>query len=380
MKETETRFAHLWGVVFIILLGFFSIGMPFAFLPSYVREQLGLGNVWVGVVLGVQSVVTLSTRHLAGARADLHGPKLVVLQGLVLLMISAVLSFVSFGLGSVTSLVVLLVARAILGLGESFLITGALSWGVGLLGPSRTGLVMAWSGIAMYVAIAASAPLSLFLEERYGFVEMSTVTFLAPLLAFVPLVVVPGTGAIGKERLPFYKVIHKVWGAGAGLSLSAVSFSALAGFAVLYFKEEGWDGASLVMTTFGVSFVAARILFAHAPDKYGGKRIAFVSALLEVIGQVFVWLAPAPSFVFVGAALTGFGYSLVFPSFGVEAVKKVELQFRGAAMGAYVAFFDLALGVAGPLAGLVSSYFGYSTVFLFAALTSGFSAVVARRL
>jgi predicted MFS family arabinose efflux permease len=36
-------------------------------------------------------------------------------------------------------------------------------------------------------------------------------------------------------------------------------------------------------------------------------------------------------------------------------------------MGAFVAFLDLAYGVAGPVAGLIAGQFGYAAVYLFGA-------------
>ena len=39
-------------------------------------------------------------------------------------------------------------------------------------------------------------------------------------------------------------------------------------------------------------------------------------------------------------------------------------------MGAYSLFIDLSLGITGPLAGAVAAGFGFSSIFLFAALAS----------
>jgi len=52
----------------------------------------------------------------------------------------------------------------------------------------------------------------------------------------------------------------------------------------------------------------------------------------------------------------------------VEALRQVPPQNRGAALAAYSAFFDLALGLIGPMAGLVANYFGYASIFLCGAL------------
>jgi predicted MFS family arabinose efflux permease len=67
-----------------------------------------------------------------------------------------------------------------------------------------------------------------------------------------------------------------------------------------------------------------------------------------------------------GAALTGFGHSLVFPALGVEAVWRVSAESRGTALSVYTVFADLSFFMVGPVAGAVIGAFGYRSVFLFA--------------
>ena len=74
--------------------------------------------------------------------------------------------------------------------------------------------------------------------------------------------------------------------------------------------------------------------------------------LVEAVGELLIWGAPNAVLACIGAALAGGGYGLGFQGFGVEAVRRTSPQSRGSAMGAYVGFQDIAMGLAAPLGDL----------------------------
>ena len=76
-----------------------------------------------------------------------------------------------------------------------------------------------------------------------------------------------------------------------------------------------------------------------------------------------------------GTILAGAGFSLVFPSLGIEAVTQVPAASRGAALGAYVAFFDIGFGLTGPITGVVAGAPGYPSVFVCGALAVALAVV-----
>ncbi len=111
-------------------------------------------------------------------------------------------------------------------------------------------------------------------------------------------------------------------------ALGGVGYSVLATFVTLFYVSRHWDGAALCLTTFGVAFIAARVMFIHAIDRWGGFKVEeMVCLTVESAGGCFccggrsrrVWRLAA-------AAITGFGFSLVFPAVGVEAVRGVPEQ------------------------------------------------------
>lgn len=373
--ETSTSTTPSWRVLApicaMVFLEFLAMGLPLTVLPGHVHGTLGFGSFVVGLAIGAQSWVTLATRHSAGTRADRRGPRSAALLGLALSVLAGVFYAVSAAVADPsTSLVVLLVGRGLLGVGESLVVTGALAWGVALAGRERSGLVMAWVGIAMYGALALGAPLGAVAHAALGFVGLAIVSALAPLLGTGAALFVRAVTPVGGTRLPFYKVVRLIWLPAAGLSLAAIGFGAIAAFSTLLFHEHGWSNAALAMTAFGVAFVLARLFFGGLPDRFGGARIAMASAAVVALGQLALWLATSGAMAIAAAALTGLGFSLAFPAFGVEAVRRVPPQNRGVALGAYAASFDLAMGLGVPALGMVVGGLGYGAAFAVGAFTA----------
>jgi len=302
-----------------------------------------------------------------------------VLLGTAATLLAGLVSLVAASIAAPqVSLGVLLAGRLMLGLGEGLVMTGGLAWAIATVGAPHTGKVMVWVGIAMYAAIAVAAPLGLRLvSEGFGPVALLAAALAIP-AAGLAMVLAPVAPA-GGERLPFLEVARRIAPFGSGLALATVGFGAIAAFAAIDFQSKGWNGAGLVLGSFGTAYVTTRLLFGHWPDRFGGARVAGWSLAIECAGQVLLWLAPSPLVAIGGAALTGLGFSLVFPSFGIEAVKQVPPATRGSALGAYVAFFDIGVGVSGPATGLIAGELGYSSVFAAGALAAAAAICLAQR-
>src|SRR5437879_1053279 len=167
----------IMGTVFI---SFLIIGLAMPVLPLNVHQGLGLGTFVVGLVAGSQFAASLISRLWAGDQADSRGAKRVVIIGLVAAAVSGLLYLLSlrFAASPATSVTVLLLGRALLGGAESFIVAGALNWGLALAGVQNAGKVMAWVGTAMYIAYAVGAPTGSAVYAAYGFVAVALATTL----------------------------------------------------------------------------------------------------------------------------------------------------------------------------------------------------------
>jgi len=218
------------------------------------------------------------------------------------------------------------------------------------------------------IALAIGAPIGMALYQGYGLQAVMIACILAPLIAAViAFREVSYTTAAG-QRLSFYRVIGQIWREGLGLMLQGVGLSGLTAFASLYFAARSWGHAGLVMTAFGIGFIFARVALGSLPDRMSGYRVALWSLVIEATGQAMLWFAPYEIVALAGALVTGLGCALVFPALGVEALKRVLPANRGSAMGAFVAFLDIAYGVSGPAAGAIAVQFGYAAVYMFGAV------------
>jgi MFS family permease len=364
--------AALLPIMGVVLVAFLVIGLAMPVLPRHVHNGLGLGTFLVGLVAGSQFAAALITRPWAGHYADGSGPKCAVVAGLIVAALSGLLYLLSlrFVGAPLTSATILLLGRLLLGAAESFIITGAVSWGLALVNPRSTGRVIAWVGAAMFAAFAIGAPVGAALYDRYGFAAIALATTLAPLATLILVVPLRPVAPISHARSGFTRVLGAVWVPGLASALSSVGFGAITAFITLLFVDRGWSNGWLPYTVFAAVFILARLAFGHLPDRMGGAKVALVCVLIEAAGQALIWFAPWSALALLGAALTGLGYSLVYPGFGVEAVHRVPPQSRGLAMGAYTAFLDLALGVGGPALGLVASGAGLGAVFLASSLVT----------
>jgi predicted MFS family arabinose efflux permease len=355
-------------MVAIVFLGFFAIATPLAALSIQLNEVLGYRPLIVGWVIGLQSLVTVLSRHRGGTFSDAHGPRRAVLIGLPLTAVAGVIYTLS-GLHALTppsSLALVLLGRILTGFGESLFITGCMAWGIARVGMPNTGKVMAWQGIALYGAIGVGAPAGLSLQEHFGFISVGAVATLAPFLALAVAILARANSArSGKpsSRVPFHKVFYLIRNHGIVLALASTPFAAMATFLALYFEHRHWPLAGTALACFTGGYLLIRFLFAHLPDRLGGIRVAGVSLVIELAGQLLLFLAPNPYLAIAGAILTGIGFSLIFPSMGVEAVRRVPVEQRGAAVGNFIAFFDIAIGLTGPIVGLLIDHIGYSAPF-----------------
>jgi MFS family permease len=274
------------GIIAALFCGYLAVGLPLPVIPLFIHDKLGFSNLIVGLVVGIQFLVTVLTRGFAGRLTDDHGGKRSAVQGAVVCALGGLVYLISAmpGLSPAMSLAIMVLGRLAAGFGESLLVTGCVSWSIASVGPQRAGMSMSWTGIAMFAALAIGAPIGMALYQGYGPQAVMIACTVAPLIAAVIAFHQVSYTTPAGQRLPFYRVIGQIWREGLGLMLSGVGLSGLTAFASLYFAARIWGRAGLVMTAFGIGFIFVRVALGSLPDRMSGYRVALWSLVVEAIG------------------------------------------------------------------------------------------------
>ncbi|MGY6126029.1 MFS transporter [Paraburkholderia strydomiana] len=357
----------------VAFLGFLAIGLPLPVLSLFVHTQLGYGTIVVGAVVGLQSASTLLTRRFAGRLSDRRGPKKTAIAGLLLASFTGALYLLAGLLAPIplASLLILCAGRLVLGVAESLFITALSAWSIARVGRQHAGRAMAWSGIAMYSALAIGAPLGISIYRAFGFVAVAWSMIALPL--FGAALAMPWRKAEAGSTAPsvgFLSILRTIWLPGLAMALASSGVGTISSFLPLHFAHKGWPHVGTALAAFGAAYILVRISFGGLPDRFGGYRIAIASLVTEMGGLFVIAVAHNAATAFAGTLIVGLGYSLVFPSLGVEAIRRVKSESQGVVISAYLACFDLGLAAAGPGAGAVARSYGIRGAFVAAAFAA----------
>ncbi|MGF6609452.1 MFS family permease [Paraburkholderia sp. WSM4175] len=372
--------ATLMPVMTAVLAGFIIIGVALPVLPLHVNNDLSFGPFVVGLVAGAQFAASLFSRVWAGSYSDRRGAKRGMLVGLIAAAAAGLLYLLSLAFVKVPelSVAILLIGRAVLGGAESFIITGGVAWGLGLVPRQHAGKVIAWVGTAMFAAMSLGGPIGTILYTSFGFLAIALVTALLPLIVLAYLVRMPAVAPQAHgEHAPFNTIMKAVWLPGLGAALASIGYCAILAFSSLFFTDMHWQPVWMAFSAFGVALIASRAMGGHLPDRFGGAKVATVFVIVEAIGLLLMWLATTALVASAGAAVAGFGYSLVYPGLGVEAVSGITPNNRGMAMGLYTAFLDVAMAVGSPALGWIGGHAGLRAIFMVSAVIAACTAGVA---
>ncbi|MPT30318.1 MAG: MFS transporter [Chryseobacterium sp.] len=355
--------------VFFTFIGYFIIGLSLSVLPIFISKGLGFSMLIAGIVISLQYIMTFLMRAYSGKIIDNKGPKPAVLASMLSFAFtgSVLIMAYYFRFSPMISLLFLIVTRLFTGGAEGMIGASPINWAIMTFGEKHTAKIISYNGVACYGALALGASLGVTIVKHFNFYGLGILIVLLGLIGF--FVARTKENRTGKqseeEQRSFWNVLGKVAPFGLCLALGGLGFATISTFITLYYDYYHWQNGAMCLSVFGILFVAGRLVFSNAINRFGGINVAIASLALETLGLTIISLSYHPYFALIGAGITGLGFSLIFPALGVMAMKTVPSSNQGSALAGYGLFIDISLGVTGPLIGGVADVFGLPYIFPF---------------
>jgi MFS family permease len=357
-RARRPALAAFIGVFAATFLAFLAVGGVLPVLPRYVRGPIGAGDLAVGIVVGAFAFTAVIARPIGGRLSDARGRRAIVIAGLLICAAAGALYLVPAGVPG------LVFARLVLGVGDGWVFTAGATWIVDLAPPARRGQAIGLFGLAIWGGLSIGPILGQAILDAAGYDWVFAFAAITPLLgAGVALrvrdsPVEPVPRARGESLIP-----RAVVAPGAALALANIGYGTVSGFVVLHLSHRGVGHGATVFTAFAASVVVARLVAGRIPDRLGPVRAAAGAGCAEALGLALLALAHSLPVALAGGVVMGWGFSLLFPSLALVAVRSIPEQRRGAALGVFTAFFDVGFGLGAPMAGAVASLAGYPAAF-----------------
>jgi MFS family permease len=336
---------------------FVGVGITIPVLPRFVRDDLAMGDLAVGLLVGIFAVGALGIRPLAGRWGDRHGRRPLVIAGLAITSVPTGLVGLCHQYGLVLGL------RVVTGVGQALFFVGAATLAADLAEPGRRGAALSIFSLPIYVGLGVGPAIGEYLYGAHGAGITFAVAGSLPLLGLALAPVLPdhrpsaGEGAAGGWFHP------AAFGPGVVILLGLLGFVGLQAYLPLYSDQIGLDRPELVFLLYAGIVVGVRTLGAGLPDRLGAGRAGTIANILLAAGLGTVSLLPYPPAVFAGVGVLAVGMALQYPALMSLAVGRAPEEQRARVVSTFSGFFDLAQAGGGALLGAAAAAFGYRAAF-----------------
>src|SRR5215475_13933230 len=149
MGSSTSLGGRFWCLIAATFLGFLGFGAVLPGLAPHIRNDLAGSDRTVGFVIGTFSVIALCSRPFAGRLADRKGRKRAFIAGLASCTIAGATYLLPWGVTA------MYIGRALQGVGEACLYTGAAAWAVELAGVHRSARALGYVSSGIWGGMSA---------------------------------------------------------------------------------------------------------------------------------------------------------------------------------------------------------------------------------
>lgn len=358
-------------VVAATLACFVAFGVTLPVVPRFVVDELGYGAGAVGVVFGVHALAAVLVRPAVGRIGDRIGRRPLVLLG------GVVTAAAMLGHLAIRSLALLLVLRALAGVGQAAVVVGTATRALDLAPPERHGEASSYVMVAVQLGFGFGPVLGELALTTAGYPAVWLVAAAGSLVVVLVGAGMPADPVRGGVRMR--GLLHPAAvGPGIVFGIGSLGFIGFLAFAPLYADQLGLVAVAPVFLLCSGTIAIVRVVGARLPDHLGAVPAGSAALGLVIVGLLTMGAAASPAGLYVSALVLAAGTAVFAPAMALAAVQGVPAGERAQVMATFTLFLDLASAVGPAVLGMAAARAGFGTTFL-AAGGAGIMALVLLR-
>lgn len=365
----------LWNSLYIKMLVialFLSVcaNMLNTSLPLYVQE-LGADKSIAGMVMGTFTIAALLCRPIYGNLVDTKGRKLVLLIGIAIVAVSA------FGFTVTTSIMMILVLRAVMGVGFSGFSTAGGTVVADVLPSSRLTEGIGYYGVSANIATAIGPQISLLLIGTLGYNSVFITSLAVCVLGFflvmtfnyekkakLKLQAQEGYVKPPKQKFSLKSAFEKTAYPGA---ITQFFLIMPMGFGMTFIPTlgivKGIDGIGTYFTVYALTLLGTRFFIGKLADRYGYSKVIVPGIVMVTVATAILAFANSLTPILIAAGFIGLGYGCINPTMNAFIMKVSPIDRRGSANATYYAAFDAGVGFGSMTGGILVQVMGFQYAF-----------------
>ncbi len=364
---------------FLLYFGFWLL-IPL--LPFYLKENYGLGESVIGIILSCYTVSALTVRPFSGYLLEKFARK--PLYILAYAVFTCLFGGYIVG-GTLTAFVLLRVAH---GLAFGTVTVGGNTLVVDIMPSARRGEGLGYYGLANNIAMSVGPMTGLALHGHIPYEAIFAIAMgsCAIGLALALCVKAPMSkkktetaqrmSAVGLDRFILLKGIP----ASIALLLLSIPYGATTNFVAMYVEQIGLQvPSSLFFVLLATGMGISRLFAGKFVDRgyvtecihYGFYMVIAAFLLLSACKfLVNTGQLPATIGFLVVPFLQGVGFGVMFPAYNSLYINLGRHDQRATATSTYLTSWDLGIGIGFVVAGIIAEHFSFAAVYFIGAVFS----------
>lgn len=372
MKQKQTIFSTQFIVLFVALFAAnYSLYCLNATVPVFV-DDIGGAATASGVLNTCFALSACIARLAGGFCADRFGRKRIILVGGLLLAGGTV------GYGSMSAFPLLMLFRAVQGVGYAVMSVGASTAIIDVLPKNRLGEGIGVSALAATLSASIAPTICLALIDRHGFPTVFVSTAAAAACGMVSVLLFcnyekarPAASAAA-EAVPQADqpsgLLWRILERGAILpaaiyTLFTIGFSITYVFMTLYAVSSGIANPGSYFIASSLCQIFARVIAGKFADRGNVTPMILLGGTLGILSYLGLFLSANSTVYLLCGALFGICNGLTAPVMNRLAVMDAAPQRRGAASATYFISADIGNMVGGLIWGALIDVIPYSACF-----------------